>query len=304
MLDETSSGSIGGESQTVVHLVFVGDVMLARLPGVFMARGGDPFLPFSGFLEGDLVICNLECAVATGGQPVLKPFNFRANPAVVPVVARYFSAVSVANNHSGDFGPDAFLEMLGHLDAKGLPHFGGGVDLSNAHNPLVFQRNNCRIALLGYSEIPPDSFCAGPRTPGVAWSTDQNRVIADIKAAREVHKADLVIPFMHWGVEYHLLATPRQQELARQMIDGGADIIVGCHPHVTERFEIYRGKLIIYSLGNFVFDRMPGLASLGWLLRLSVNKTGLLNWSTLAARIDGCGTPHPDLSTATPRSGI
>lgn len=106
--------------------------------------------------------------------------------------------------------------------------------------------------MLSYNEYKPRSFEAGPDWPGIAWSED-SQVTSDIRAARAAG-TDLVIPFMHWGWERELAPTERQRQLARLMIDAGADLVVGGHPHVTQGAEYYRGKLIVYSLGNFVFD--------------------------------------------------
>ena len=129
-----------------------------------------------------------------------------------------------------------------------------------------------RIALLAYNEFFPRSFEADADKPGVAWSEDE-QVRRDIDLARTQYHADLVIPFMHWGLEHEPLASERQRQLARVMIDAGADAVVGGHPHVTQDVEQYRGKPIIYSLGNFVFD---GFASAdnntGWLLRLELDR--------------------------------
>jgi len=106
---------------------------------------------------------------------------------------------------------------------------------------------------------------------------------------------------MHWGWEREPDPSERQRQLARTMIDAGADIIVGGHPHVTQGAEYYRGKLIVYSLGNFVFDGfdLPA-AKRGWLLRLTLDKKGLVAWETVAAQMDEEGTPHPVPGALTP----
>jgi poly-gamma-glutamate synthesis protein (capsule biosynthesis protein) len=160
-------------------------------------------------------------------------------------------------------------------------------------------RQGLRIAVLGYNEFKPRSFEAGASHPGVAWSED-HQTIADIRRARKAG-ADVVIPFMHWGWERELHPTRRQQTLARKMIDAGADVVVGGHPHVTQGTEYYKGKLIVYSLGNFVFDgfELPE-AKMGWILRLTVSKRGIVEWQTRNARMDEDGTPHPDATDRTP----
>jgi len=286
-----------------VSLIFAGDIMLDDGPGQTIAAGGDPLAPFAPLLAGaDYRIGNLECAIAgpqTGRALDNKIFSFRAAPASAAVLRGRFDAVGVANNHSGDFGPVAFLETLAHVQALGIKTFGGGPNAAQAHVPLWIERHGIRIAVLGYNEFKPRSFEAGATHPGVAWSED-SQVVADIRAARKAG-ADVVIPFMHWGWEREPGPTQRQRQLARTMIDAGASVVVGGHPHVTQGSEYYKGKLIVYSLGNFVFDGFElAEAKVGWVLRLSLDKKGLRRWDTRIARMDGAGTPHPDADAMSP----
>ena len=275
-----------------VHIVWVGDVMLADGPGRLIKKGGDPFKPFASILDqADLRVANLECVIAASGKALDKPWTFRANPKVLPLLKRHVDVVSVANNHSGDFGRAAFAEMLGRLKATGLPYFGGGLNLREAHQPIIIERKGVKIALLGYDEFFPRAFEATDTLPGVAWSEDA-QVVYDIQQARL--KADIVIPYMHWGQEHEPRANDRQRELARVMIDAGADAVVGTHPHVVQDTETYQGKPIIYSLGNFVFDGFSDPSNnTGWVLHMDVTKQGVQSWRIDAAHMDKQGTPHP-----------
>lgn len=284
-----------------VTLIFAGDIMLADGPGKTIAQGGDPLAPFSAMLnDADYRIGNLEVPIANGGQPhATKIVTFRAEPNTLSVLKGRFDAVSLANNHSGDYGHEAFGETMQHLANAGIAYFGGGRNLAEAHRPLWIEKNGLKIAVLGYNEFKPRAFEAGPTWPGVAWSED-DQVIADIRAAKAAG-ADLVIPFMHWGWEKETRPTERQKTLARKMIDEGAALVVGGHPHVTQGAEIYKGKPIIYSLGNFVFDGFDyPEAQRGWLLRLKLDKSSVLFWETLAAQIDDAGTPWPAAGAFTP----
>ena len=283
-------------------LIFVGDIMVAETPGELIARGEDPFQPFAALLSShDVRIGNLECVVATTGTAEEKPYTFRADPRTLPVLKRHFDAVSLANNHSGDFGKAAFAEQLALMDTAGLPYFGGGRDATAAHAPWIVERNGVRIALLGYVEFKPRSFEADASRPGVAWSGEDDDVIEDIIAARRVHRADIVIPFMHWGWEDEPDPSPRLRAFARRMIDAGADMVVGGHPHVTQGAEYYRGKPIIYSLGNFLFNGFDTPATTtGWVLSARVDRTGVLDWRTHVARLDANGVPHPDPTASSP----
>jgi len=292
------AGAAHGEP---LRLIFAGDVMLDDGPGRTIAAGGDPLAAFAALLaDADFTLGNLECPIATRGQPLEnKLFSFRADPRALAVLKRRFDALAVSNNHSGDYGKDAFLDTLTLLDDAGIGHFGGGRNLAAAHAPLWLEKKGLRIAVLGYNEFKPRSFEAGADTPGIAWSED-SQVVADIRAARAAG-ADLVIPFMHWGWEREPQPTARQRQLARTMIDAGAAAVIGGHPHVTQGAEYYNGRLIVYSLGNFVFDGfdLPA-AKRGWLLRLSVDRHGVVAWDTLAAQMDEAGTPHPVHGELTP----
>ncbi|MBP7655262.1 CapA family protein [Pseudoxanthomonas mexicana] len=283
-------------------LIFVGDIMVAETPGELISRGEDPFQPFAALLSShDVRIGNLECVVATTGTAEEKPYTFRADPRTLPVLKRHFDAVSLANNHSGDFGKAAFAEQLALMDKAGLPYFGGGRDATAAHAPWIVERNGVRIALLGYVEFKPRSFEADASRPGVAWSGEDDDVIEDIIAARRVHRADIVIPFMHWGWEDEPDPSPRLRAFARRMIDAGADLVVGGHPHVTQGAEYYRGKPIIYSLGNFLFNGFDTPATTtGWVLSARVDRTGVVDWRTHVARLDANGVPHRDPTASSP----
>ena len=282
-------------------LIFAGDIMLDDGPGRLIAAGGDPLAPFAAPLAAaDYRIGNLECSVASGGAAqASKVWSFRARPETLKTLKGRFDAVSLANNHSGDYGQTAFIETMQHLDAAGIARFGGGSNLAEAHLPLWIDKKGLKIAILGYNEYKPRRFEAGPQTPGIAWSED-DQVIADIRAAKAAG-ADHVIPFMHWGWENTAQPDERQRNFARRMIDEGASAVVGSHPHVTQGAEIYRGKPIVYSLGNFVFDGFNYAdARHGWLLRLHIDREGVQHWETLAADIDSDGTPHPIPGQATP----
>jgi len=285
-----------------LSLIFAGDVMLDDGPGRVVADGRDPLAAFAPLLAGvDYRIANLECPVATTGMPLdNKIYSFRAHPRVLSVLQGRFDAVSLANNHSGDYGQAAFSETMARLDGAGIRRFGGGRNLVEAHAPLWIERKGLRIAVLGYNEFKPRVFEAGANHPGIAWSEDSH-VIADIRAARKAG-ADLVIPFMHWGWEREPKPSARQRALARRMIDAGAAAVVGGHPHVTQGAELYRGRPIVYSLGNFVFDGFDELPAgrVGWLLRLELDRRGVAAWRTFEARMDGEGVPSPAAGAVTP----
>ena len=275
-----------------IRMVFVGDVMLADTPGRLVRAGKDPFRHFAGLLQGaDLSIGNLECVISAKGKAIDKPYTFRAPKRALPLLKKYFSAVSLANNHTGDFGKAAFADMLTSLDRRGVAYFGGGRNLREAHQPLVREIKGKRIGLLAYNGFFPRSFEALDDVPGNAW-LDEDYVVHDIRQAKEKLGVDFLIVYPHWGWEYQKLASARQREMARLMIDSGADAVIGGHPHVTQDIEVYQGKPIFYSLGNFIFDGFnDDDTRTGWALQLTLAANGALSWTVLEAKIDRLGVP-------------
>ena len=276
-----------------VSVVVVGDIMLEGGPMRAMRKGRDPFGSFAHLYKAaDVRVGNLECVVATQGSAEPdKPNTFRVSPLSLKYVRQHFDAVGLANNHSGDFGPVAFTQMLGLLKREGIGYYGGGLNLSEAHTPWVVERNGVRIAFLGYNEFQPRNFEADHDRAGIAWSEDA-QVVRDIQMARTQWRADVVIPIMHWGWE-EAKANPRQRALARRMIDAGADAVIGGHPHQVQDTEVYQGKPVFYSLGNFVFEGFPDkINNVGWALRMNVGKTGVQSWQLHTAQIDRRGIPR------------
>jgi len=284
-----------------VQLVFAGDTTLDSTPGAWIRQGQDPMASFSAlFASADLRLLNLECVVATSGQAVPKHYTFRAHPRVLPMLKKHVDGVTLANNHSGDYGRHAFAEMLRLLTQNNLAQAGGGMNLAQAHTPWIVERQGLRIAILSYNEFMPRSYEALSNAPGVAWSEDA-QVVDDIRRARRDHQADIVLPFMHWGWENENRANARQRQLAQKMIDAGADAVIGGHPHVTQDIEFYQGKPIIYSVGNFVMKETDNdRQRLGWVLRLQLGPSGVTAFDTHVARINRQGIPRYDKTTPSP----
>lgn len=268
-------------------LLFAGDVMLARGVGRRMVRENDwdyPFRRIRGTLHGaDLAFANLECPVSDAGRDMHHLYSFRADPgAIESLKFAGFSVVSVANNHVEDWGRDALLDTVARLRSAGIQPVGAGADDAGAHQPVVVNLDGVRVAVLAYVGIPPRSAAAGPQRAGVAW-LDPERVLADVGAARQT--ADLVIVYFHWGVEYATEPQADQVKLAHRVIDGGADLLVGSHPHVAQPLERYHGRWIAYSLGNFVFDQSGPNTHRGLLLKALVRGKQITEVASLPIKI-------------------
>jgi poly-gamma-glutamate capsule biosynthesis protein CapA/YwtB (metallophosphatase superfamily) len=238
-------------------LLFVGDVMLSRTVGRKMAAEQDWTYPFEKIAPtlraADLTFGNLECPVSDTGRDRHHLYSFRADPrAIAGLTYAGFDVMSVANNHMYDWGPAALMDTVRRLRAAGIRPVGAGANDLDAHYPVIVNLHGVRIAFLAYVDVPPEQAAAEADRPGVAW-LDPARVVTDIRFARRL--ADVVIVSCHWGVEYMRRPLRRQVEMAHEMIDAGADLVVGGHPHVVQPLEEYHGHWIAYSLGNFIFDQ-------------------------------------------------
>jgi poly-gamma-glutamate capsule biosynthesis protein CapA/YwtB (metallophosphatase superfamily) len=288
-----AQSDLAAEPPTNVRIVFLGDIMLDGGPGHIVTNGGDPFAAVAPILrDADLTVGNLECAITRDGHAVDKPYTFKGPKSALPLLKKYLSAVSLANNHSGDWGKRGFADELTLLQDTGLPWFGGGANEREAHRPLVLTANGRRVALLGYNNFPPRSFAARRNSPGTAWLVEKD-AIRDIQQARR--QADIVILFLHWGEELEPAPLPGQQALARRLIDAGADAIIGAHPHVTQTIDWYKGRPVVYSLGNFLFDYFPTDPPVwkGWIVKLTFGADASPKLEKSTVELDPAGVPHP-----------
>ncbi len=235
-----------------------GDVIGDRDVGAFIDENGGAavFANVAPLLSAaDLAFVNLESPLSDKGtRNTAKDVTFRGRPALIKGLdSAGVDVVSLANNHALDWGSPALVDTIKRLDAAGIAHAGAGADLAAARAPAIVDTPGGSVAVLAYTLILPEGFSAGASRAGVnPGRTDVERVLADISAASK--KADRVIVSFHWGTEYTGRASREQRALAHDAVDAGADLVLAHHPHVLQGMEIYRDKLIAYSLGDFVFD--------------------------------------------------
>ncbi|MEE8337130.1 MAG: CapA family protein [Dehalococcoidia bacterium] len=246
-----------------ITIAAVGDLMFARDVTTLMQQHGAAY-PFERvlplFAGADLLIGNLEGTFTDRGEALDKYYTFRTPPALAETLRLAgFDAVSLANNHSYDFGLTGLKDTLDALAAAGVTSFGAGLNRERAYLPAVLGVDGITVALLGFDDIGETRFAEGDGA-GVARASLTN----EPEIALAATWADYVIVSLHAGTEYSPEPTSWQRALARNAIDAGADVVIGHHPHVLQPWERYNGGLIIYSLGNFVFDLDPDdLATLG-----------------------------------------
>lgn len=291
--ERTAEGSEHPES--ALRLVFFGDIMLDGGPGNWVSLGKDPFEPCAALFENaDLRIGNLECVVGDGGTRQNKPYVFRGDEDSCRFLRRWFDAVSLANNHTLDFGPDGLMIAIESLKKAGIPYFGAGKNIKRSRKPLVMERKGRRIGLIGFNEFYAEDYAALKDRPGNN-PLEREAILDDIRKCRDTLDCDVVIPFLHWGEEMESQPRDDQRQLARECIDAGATAVIGAHPHVVQTVDYYHGRPIVYSLGNFVFDYFPGDPEvwLGWVATLEIDRQGNVDLRLDSVKMDGSGIPSP-----------
>ena len=278
LLDDLQAALHYDAAPTVV-LAAVGDVMLGSYVGQTISNTS-PLYPFEGqgiqeILAGaDVTFGNLECAISDQGVQQDKTYTFRADPAVVEGLSfAGFDIMSLANNHTGDYGDQALLDTIGALRGAGIAEVGAGSTITEARTLRVVTANGLRIAFLAYNEILPSTFEATDTSPGSAWAREE-AMVEDVQAARDL--ADVVVVSCHWGVEYSTRSNATQQSLARALAGAGADLVLGHHPHVLQGLGYLSDTLVAYSLGNFVFyDMLAAETSETLILRCVLDTSGV-----------------------------
>jgi len=251
----------------VTTVAVVGDVMLGRRVGRALAAEGN----FAAALEptrrrlaaSDITAGNLESTLSTAGAPRQGGNSFAADPRVLAGLRRAgFDVLSLANNHTGDFGLRALIDTVDRVAAARIAPVGAGRNLNRARQPAVVERNGIKFGFLAFNAIG-ETPAAGRDSPGAVRirmpprtgplnETDLRAMQAAVRRLNA--KADVVVVLPHWGDQYTNRPVPEQPRVARALIDAGADLIVGGHPHWVQGIELYRDRLIAHSLGNYVFD--------------------------------------------------
>jgi D-alanyl-D-alanine carboxypeptidase/LAS superfamily LD-carboxypeptidase LdcB len=281
-------------SNQEVTLGFVGDIMLDRgvKTSIIKNFGGDYNKIFSqakALKNPDIMFGNLEGPISDKGHNVGSIYSFRMDPLATPAMkSAGFDIVSFANNHVGDYSDEAFLDTLGRLKENNILFTGAGETYEEAKKPTIIERNGIRVGYLGFSDVGPEFMKATETKPGILLANDKNfsGIISEAKKS-----VDVLIVSVHWGDEYKP-HTQRQETLAKKAIDAGADLIIGSHPHVAQDVQEYKDGLIVYSLGNFIFDQsfsdetMQGLYE-----KVTITKDGIKNHEETTFKLNSSYQP-------------
>lgn len=256
-IDEEDCSDV--EETNEIRMVFTGDVYIGNyVSNVYESVGVLGVVADSladRMRTADLAMVNQEFAFSTRGVPMKdKQYTFRVDPKKVSLLTELgVDVVSLANNHTLDYGVEALCDTLETLKKSEITYVGAGETLSEAKTTRYVQIHDQTIALLSASRVIPVSEWGATATrPGMFTTYDPTALMEEIKTARQ--NADVVIVYVHWGLEHKEYPESYQRTMGKQFIDAGADVVIGSHPHILQGFEYYNGKLIAYSLGNFIFS--------------------------------------------------
>lgn len=288
----TVPGTTTTESVRTWTLLAGGDVLMERSERL----GLDPFASIEPALgSADLSVVNVEMAISDRGTARDKTYVFRAPPAAATRIAAGGVRVgNLANNHAMDYGPDALADTIDLLEAAGVVTIGAGNNADEAYRYRVLTtRGGLDVAFVGASLIVPSGFAAGPTTPGIASAHPPNlsRVLDTVRAAAAA--ADAVVVVVHWGIERNPCTNDAQRSLARQLLDAGADAIIGHHPHVFQPVVFTGEKLVAFSLGNFIWEPRQNMGGETGVLQVDFDGDRVVGWTLHPHLLDGDGVPVP-----------
>ncbi|MGA5300919.1 CapA family protein [Nucisporomicrobium flavum] len=290
-----------------VTLTFAGDVHFEGRVDKLLANPATAFGPIATELaEGDLTFVNLETAITGRGKPEPKRYLFRARDAAVPALkAAGIDAVSLANNHSLDYGRQGLADTMTAARKGGIGTIGAGKNVAEAYKPWRRTVRGVRLAVFAFSQVDDlaAEWAAGDTKAGLAMAFDTDRALAAVRAARA--DSDLVVVLPHWGTEGDRCPNRLQRDFADGLVKAGADIIVGAHAHVLQGAGRSGKAYIAYGLGNFLWYSsglfQPYSARAG-VLRLTVRDRQVVRSEFVPTVVSGTGQPkaltgwHADLA--------
>ncbi len=245
------------------------------------------------FAAADLVMVNLECAATDGGTPQDKQFVFRcALDGLEPMREAGVDVVTLANNHSGDYGIPGMVESRYNVEAAGIEAVGVGEDEADAYAPRILEINGWRVAIIGFGGVVPvPEWTARGGLPGQPTGYDPNRMAEAIAVAAA--DADLVIATVHWGEEGALEPREEDRVKAEAMIEAGVDVVFGHHAHRLQPLERVDDVPVFWNLGNFVWPRHSQAGATTAVAEYVIEPDGAVTACLIPFEIDATGTPHP-----------
>ena len=279
-----------------VSLIAVGDISYSRGVERIVKKQNDinyPFLKIGDYLKNaDLVFGNLETPITEGREINDFEMIFRSNPLTEKALKlNNFSILSLANNHTPNFGEKGLKDTFFYLGKEGIKYVGAGENEKTAYQPVYIEKKGIKFAFLAYNDfdVVPLSYKATENYAGTAFM-ETEKMIEAVKKAKQ--KSDFVIVSMHSGNEYVNKPNSSQVNFAHSAIDAGADLVIGHHPHVVQILEKYKDKYIFYSLGNFIFDQQASETRKGLMIKVYFTKDEITKISLLPIIMKNLAQPE------------
>ncbi|GIG66243.1 hypothetical protein Pen01_25380 [Phytomonospora endophytica] len=293
--DSASASSAAPEGPGPATIAIAGDAHFMGRTAALLADPATVFGPVAEvFTRADFAMLNFETSVTDSDDAQPKQYKFKTTPAAYEAVkAAGIDLVSLANNHTLDYGRDGLVDTLDAAEAAGLPVFGAGMDADAALAPHIVDLNGTSVAFIGASQVWElwDTWMATDSKPGIAHVAHEERLIQAVENAAE--QADVVIMMMHWGTEGDKCPNDEQKDWAKRLSDAGADAIVGTHAHLLQGEGWTGDSYVAYGLGNFLWYRDNAYSNDTGVLELTVDDGELTGTDFVPAFIDGDGRPVP-----------
>ncbi len=273
-----------------MHICFAGDMLLDRGARRVISVAGYDTL-FSGvrnlFHAMDAVVVNLECPLTHSHTPLFKRFVFRSDPESIGAIqAAGITHLDVANNHSYDQGREGLRETRVIALSKGLSVVGMGNTHKQSCEPVIIQKQDQTVAVFASVLVPLENWVFNADSLSICQAT-ASEIAANVRAYKAQHPSSHCVVLLHWGQEFVSEASIEQRAWSKEMVDAGAELIVGHHPHVVQGPDTLAGTMVMYSLGNFIFDQSREVCNQAQILELIV-RNDKLSYVLHPIHIDNC----------------
>lgn len=281
-----------------LSVIAVGDIMLGRKVGKLLEKSGKgyeySFEQVAPILKkGDVIFGNLESPITASEVSLSKGHKIilKCSPKSISAIkAAGFNILSVANNHMMDYYEKGMLDTIDTLNENRIANSGAGKNLEEARKIAIVEKNGLKYGVLSYTDMAEYTYTGNPSITYVAGKSRSGLsprklelILEDIAKARS--QVDILAISLHWGVEESFTIPASQVEFAHKLIDSGADVILGHHPHQFQGIEVYKGKPIIYSMGNFLFDQNDPENQESFIMDMQYSGTELESFSATPVRI-------------------
>ena len=285
-----SKGSEATELSSQLSICFTGDVLLDRGVRTQIEKKGVEHL-FSGvkdiFESADATVINLECPVTDIVAPINKRFIFRADTQWLPSLkASGITHAALANNHSMDQGRKGLTDTYDNLLAAGIQPIGYGNTRKSACQPIFISKDSIEVAIFNMTILPLENWVTLDDSPNICQASPEE-VAENIKAVKTNNPDCHILVVVHWGTEYQQTPSISQRKATYILLNAGAEAIIGHHPHIIQKEEIYEGKPIFYSIGNFVFDQHMPLTDEGLIIKANFTES-TSRYDKIRVKIKNC----------------